>query len=206
MIFHGPKHGTTGSKRVKNICLGIPNGPGSLLRKGFFDPFLSHFWSQNGRFSRHFVVFRRPKRATTRSRRAQNTCLSILNGPQSLFRKGFFDPFLSHFWSQDSPFSRHFQSFRGPKRATTGSERAKNTCFSIPSGLDTFPWGGLGTGRCSGQAQASRQAKHCAHRGILMLMSCDKAFQDPCHSETKERKYVQQHIRICTHGLKTGLR
>ena len=36
-------------------------------------------------------------------------------------------------------------------------------------------------------------------------MSCDKAFQDPCHSETEEQKYVQQHIRICTHGVKTGL-
>ena len=65
--------------------------------------------------------------------------------------------------------------------------------------------GGLATGRCGGHAQASRQAKHCAHKGILMLLSCDKAFQDPCHSETREQKYVQQHIRICTHGVKTGL-
>ena len=37
-----------------------------------------------------------------------------------------------------------------------------------------------------------------------MPMSCDKAFQDPCHSETREQKYVQKHIRICTHGVKTG--
>ena len=65
--------------------------------------------------------------------------------------------------------------------------------------------GVLATGHCGGHAQASRQAKHCAHRGILMLVSCDKAFQDPCHSETREQKYVQQHIRICTHGVKTGL-
>ena len=36
-------------------------------------------------------------------------------------------------------------------------------------------------------------------------MSCDKAFQNPCHSAKRERKYVQQHIRICTHGVKTGL-
>ena len=27
----------------------------------------------------------------------------------------------------------------------------------------------------------------------------------PCHSAKRERKYVQQHIRICTHGVKTGL-
>ena len=71
--------------------------------------------------------------------------------------------------------------------------------------FDAFPWGDLATGRCGGHAQASRQAKHCAHKGILMLMSCDKAFQDPCNSETREQKYVQQHIRICTHGVKTGL-
>ena len=70
--------------------------------------------------------------------------------------------------------------------------------------LDAFPWGGLATGRCGGHTQASRQAKHCAHKGTLMLVSCDKAFQDPCHSETREQKYVQKHIRICTDGVKTG--
>ena len=39
-------------------------------------------------------------------------------------------------------------------------------------------------------------------------MLCDKAFQDPCHSATRERKYGQQHIRICTHGASdwTGVR
>ena len=67
------------------------------------------------------------------------------------------------------------------------------------------PVGGLATGRCGGHAQVSRQAKHYAHRGIIALVSCDKAFQDPCHSETREQMYVQQHIRICTHGVKTGL-
>ena len=57
----------------------------------------------------------------------------------------------------------------------------------------------------AGNAQVSRQAKHYAHRGINALMSCDKAFQNPCHSVKREQKYVQQHIRICTHGVKTGL-
>ena len=66
--------------------------------------------------------------------------------------------------------------------------------------------GGLATGRCGKHTQASRQAKHCAHKGILMLWSCDEAFQDPCHSKTRERKYVQQHIRQCTNGIKTALR
>ena len=63
--------------------------------------------------------------------------------------------------------------------------------------------GALATGRCGGHAQASRQAKHCAHKGILMLVSCDKAFQDPCHFEAREQKYVQQHIRICTPAVQT---
>ena len=39
--------------------------------------------------------------------------------------------------SGNGPFSRHFGIFRGPKHATTGSKRAKNTCLSIPSGPGT---------------------------------------------------------------------
>ena len=31
----------------------------------------------------------------------------------------------------------HFGIFHGPKRVTTGSKWAKNTCLSIPSGLGT---------------------------------------------------------------------
>ena len=51
------------------------------------------------------------------------------------FGKTRFHPFLTHFWSQNGPFSRHFGIFRGPKHATTGSKCAINTCWSIPSGL-----------------------------------------------------------------------
>ena len=53
------------------------------------------------------------------------------------WKNAFFDPFLTHRWSQNGPFSRHFGIFHGPKRATTGSKRPKNTCLSIPSGLGT---------------------------------------------------------------------
>ena len=70
--------------------------------------------------------------------------------------------------------------------------------------LMTRSRGGPATGRCGGHTQVSRQAKHYADKGINAL-SCDKAFQNPCHSAKRERKYVQQHIRICTHGVKTGL-
>ena len=71
------------------------------------------------------------------SKRTKNSCLSIINGPGSFLKKRVFDPFLTHFWSQNGPFSRHFGIFHGPKRATTGSKRPKNTCLSIPSGLGT---------------------------------------------------------------------
>ena len=83
----------------------------------------------------------------------------------------------------------------------TAKAAATNDC--TPN-VVTRSRGGPATGRCGGHTQVSRQAKHYAHKGINAL-SCDKAFQNPCHSAKRERKYVQQHIRICTHGVKTGL-
>ena len=121
----------------KKGCLSIPNGSGSLLEKHVFDPFLTHFWSQNGPFSRHLGSFQEPKPVATGSKWAKTTCLSIINGPGSLLEKRVFNPFLTHFWSQNGSFSRHFGIFHGPKRATTGSKWPKNTCLSIPSGLGT---------------------------------------------------------------------
>ena len=52
-------------------------------------------------------------------------------------QKRVFDPFWTHFWSQNGPFSWHFGIFHGPERVTTGSKQAKNTCLSIPSGPGT---------------------------------------------------------------------
>ena len=137
MWWKGLNSVKTGSKRAKNTFLSTPNGPGSLLEKHVFDPFLTHFWSQNGPFSRHFGIFRGPKRVATGSKWAKTTCLSIINGAGSFLEKRVFDPFLTHCWSQNGPFSRHFGIFNGPKRATTGSKRPKTTCLSIPSGLGT---------------------------------------------------------------------
>ena len=92
-----PKRVTTGSKQSKNACLSIPSGPGSLLEKRVFDPFLTHFWSQNGPFSRHYGIFHWPKRMNTGSKWAKNTCLSIRNGLGSLLEKCGFEPFVIHF-------------------------------------------------------------------------------------------------------------
>ena len=123
-----------GSKWAKDTCLSLPNGPGSILGKRFFNPFLTHFWSQDGPFSRHFGIFHQPKHVTTGSKRAKNTCLSIPNGPGSLLEKCVFDPMLTHCCSQKGHFSRHFGISHWPKRVTAGSKWAKNTCLRIPNG------------------------------------------------------------------------
>ena len=73
----------------------------------------------------------------TGSKRAKNTCWSIINGPGSFLKKRLFDPFWTYCWSQNGSFPRHFGIFQGPKRATMGSKQPKNTCLSIPSGLGT---------------------------------------------------------------------
>ena len=49
-----------------------------------------------------------------------------------IFGKHIFDPFLTHFLSHNNPFSRHFGILGGPRRATTSSKCAKNTCFWHP--------------------------------------------------------------------------
>ena len=67
-----------------------------------------------------------------------NFCGLCTPDPGSLLEKRVFDPFLTHFCSPNSPFSRHFGIFHGSKRATTGSKRAKNNGLSIPSGLGTI--------------------------------------------------------------------
>ena len=70
-----------------------------------------------------------PKRVSTGSKWAKNTCLSTPNGPKSLLQA-----FFTLFWSQNGPFSRHLGIFYGQKRVTTGSKWAKNTCLSTPNG------------------------------------------------------------------------
>ena len=86
-MFHKPKRVATGSKWAKTTCLSIINGLGSFLENHIFDPFLTHCWSQNGLFSRHFGIFHGPKRATTGSKRPKNTCLSIPSGPGTTLEK-----------------------------------------------------------------------------------------------------------------------
>ena len=137
MWWKGLNYDKTGSKRPKNTRLSIPNGPGSLLEKRVFDPLSPHFCSHNGPISRHLGMFHGPKHITTGSKWAKTSCLNIISGPGSFLEKHVFDPFLTHCPSRNGPFSRHFGIFHGPKRATTGSKRPKNTCLSIPICLGT---------------------------------------------------------------------
>ena len=102
-----------------------------MVRDHFWkNTFLTHFWSQNGPFSRHLEIFHGPKRVTTDSKSATIICLSIPNGPRSLLEKRVFEPLMTHFWSQNGAFSRHFVILHGPKRVTTGSKWAKNPKWS----------------------------------------------------------------------------
>ena len=79
-----------GQKWVRTTCLSIRNGPGSLLEKHVFHPFMTHFWFQNGPFPRHFGIFRGPKRATTGSKWRKNTCFSIPSGLGTTLEKMIF--------------------------------------------------------------------------------------------------------------------
>ena len=95
----GLKSIKTGSKWAQNNCSCTPNGPQSLLEKRAFDPFFTHFCSQNGPFAKHFEIFNGPKPVTMGSNWAKNTCLSIPNGSRSLVKKRVLDAILALFWS-----------------------------------------------------------------------------------------------------------
>ena len=129
-------------KRAHFTCLGTPNGLGSFLEKHTFDPFLTHFGPFFCRKTTHFQGILQLGRGQNglqwAPKWAHFTCLGTPNGLGSFLEKIFFDLFLTHSLSQKRPFSRHFGILGGPKRATTRSKCAKNTCFGIPCGARSF--------------------------------------------------------------------
>ena len=127
-----------GSKWAHFTCLGTPNGLGSFLEKHILDPCLTHFWSQNDPFSRHFVTLEWPKWLAMGSKWAHFTCLGTPNGLGSFLEKHILDPCLTHFWSQNDPFSRHFVTLEWPKWLAMGSKWAHFTCLCTPNGLGSF--------------------------------------------------------------------
>ena len=139
----GPFSRHFGLERGKNFSTWAQNGliplvcaPQMVQKYLWKNTFLTHFWCQNNPFSRHFVTLEWPKWLAMGSKWAHFTCLGTPNGLGSVFgKKHVLDPVLIHFWSQNSPFSRHFGILGGPKRATVSSKGTKNTCFGIPCGL-----------------------------------------------------------------------
>ena len=121
-LFHGAKRVISGSKWAKNTCLSIPHGPGSLVEKRIFDPFLTQFWSQIGPFSGHFGSFHGPKRVTTGSKWAKNTSLSIPNGLGSFLENAF----LTHFGPIFGLETAHYQGILGFSVALNAPPRAQN--------------------------------------------------------------------------------
>ena len=137
-LREGPKLLNMGSKWAQSTCLCSSNSPKESLEKHIFIPFLTGFWSQNSPFSRHFVTLEWPKWLAMGSKRAHSTCWCTPNGLGSFLEKHIFDPFLTHFWSQNNPFSRHFVTLEGPKWLATGSKWAHFTCLGTPNGLGSF--------------------------------------------------------------------
>ena len=118
-----------GPRQAKNNCLTIANGLGSLLEKCVTDPFVVT--------KKKFGIFHGRKRVNAGSKWAKITCFSIPNGPKSLVEKYVFAPFLTHFWSPNGPFLKHFGMFHRIKHVTAGSKRAKNICLRSLNGLGT---------------------------------------------------------------------
>ena len=69
-----------------------PKRPWINLGKRCFHPFLTHFWSPKGLFSRHLGTFGGLKQATMGSKRAKTTCFGIPQVLGSLFEKNRFSP------------------------------------------------------------------------------------------------------------------
>ena len=70
---------------------------------------------------------------------------------------------------------------------------------------DAFPWGAWP--RDAAVTRTSKQAGKALRSQGHQLRSCHvtKRFRILATLQTREQKYVQRHIRICTNGVKTGL-
>ena len=95
------------------------NGPGTVSEKLFFDPFLTHFWSQTRPIFKALWDVPWPK---TRHHGLKTSEKHLFEHPEWSRITFGKTRFFTHFWSQNGPFSRHFGIFHGPKRATTGSK------------------------------------------------------------------------------------
>ena len=121
-----------GSKGAHFTCLCTPNGVGSFLKKHIFGPFLTHFWSQNNPFSKAFCDFGVAKVTCNGLKRGSIHLFVHPNGLGSFLEKHIFDPFLTHFWSQTTHFSKAFCDFGVGKVACNGLKMAPFHLFVHP--------------------------------------------------------------------------
>ena len=146
----GANGGSTRVPGAKKIIFSkVVRKPPGMLKQVFlahFEPVVTCFgpwkipkWLENGPFQDQGIhVARWAKWLKMGSIWAHFTCLCTPNAPGSILEKRVFDPFLTHFWSQNGPFSRHFGTLGGPKGAAPGSKRAETTCFGTPRGPRSF--------------------------------------------------------------------
>ena len=72
------------------------------------------------------------------SKWAHFSCLCTPDSPKISLEKHVFDPFLTYFWSQSSPFSRHFVTLEEPTWLAMGSKSAHFAFLGSPNGLGSF--------------------------------------------------------------------
>ena len=144
-----------GSQWAHSTCLCTPNSP-TIFGKTHFCPSFDRFLVSKQPIFKAFcpifdrlLVSKQPiSKAFCGFAGAKMLGKGLKKGSFHFFRhpkrsrifvgKTHFDPFLTHFLSQNSPFSRHFGTLGGPKQATTSSNRSTRTCFGIPCGPRSF--------------------------------------------------------------------
>ena len=74
----------------------------NFLEKCFLDPFLTHLWSKNGPFSKHFGIFM-GQNASPRAENGLKTLVIVSQMVESNFCKNTFLTHFSSFWLQGWP-------------------------------------------------------------------------------------------------------
>ena len=113
-----------GSKWAHFTCLGTPNGLGSFLEKHIFDPFWTHFLSQNSPFFKTFGDFGGAKMA----------CNGLKNGSFHLFVPSEWSGIIfgkTHFLHIFGRKTTHFKAFGDFGGAKKGLQWAQSGLISL---------------------------------------------------------------------------
>ena len=170
-----------GSKWARHICLNIPNGPGSLLKKRAFEPFLTHCWSQTAH-CQGILGFSMGQHALPWAQ----------NGLKTLF------------WAcqvvWDQLWKNSCFSSRGPSGPTVSPHRARAGCPPAPPSDDWY--GGLGVSL--GDCEAWKPHKvggcgrtRCPRNSVLSHIAQDTArsWFWACLTQTAHIQAIFSHFR-----------